>query len=321
MKHQGAVRGEPRWPWAGAALICAALCLAPPAAAESPVVEAGAPAGMQGGGLLGAHSDLRFALLAPPRKQDDAGSAAYQAQVRRVAARLQAASKRAYPDASRRIGAFDVHVADTEQLSAMSSSTGKVALSTGIARLQPGDAWLAFVIAREMGHVIAGHHDSNAGASIAASVVMNLVLPGSGFLKSALSLGGSEFAFGSRRERQASEADQIAFKLLEAAGYTDKVVLRDLRLRPLAEDAPGAWAADFRASVARVDMKAPRKGPAATVPRGRDAGAAPAAVDLVAWRPGQAPRGRGVAASATASPRYAVNVLAADACGLCGSQP
>jgi len=68
-------------------------------------------------------------------------------------------------------------------------------------------------------------------------------------------------------------------------------------------------------------MKAPRKGSAAAVPRGGNAGAAPAAVELVAWRPGQAPRGRGVAASATASPRYAANVFAADACALCGAQP
>lgn len=327
MPHQGVTKQGVRRLCTRAAGLCAALCLVLPASAESPVTETaafqdGSAAPRGSGRVLGLHSDLRFLVLAPPRQKDEAVVAAQRAQVKRVAARLQAGAQRAYPDALKRIDAFDVYIADTEKPVAMSSGTGKIALSAGLLRAQPGDAWLAFVIAREMGHVISGHHDSNAGASIAASLVMNLIVPGSGLLKSALSLGGSEIASASGSERQGAEADQVAFRLLEAAGYTDKVVLRELRLKPLSEEATGSWATGFRASVARASARPARKAPDALLARSGAAGSAGATVQLASGR-GVAPqRGRAAAATAPVLPvSYAASGSPATACAACGAQP
>jgi len=325
-RRQGLQRRLLAW----AAVACATLCLALPARAESPVTEAtpfpsaadGGNATHNSGGLLGMHSDFRFSLLAAPRKKDDPQIAPYQAQLKRVSTRLQAGAIKAYPDACRHIGAFDVYVADTDKLSAMSSATGKVAVSAGLLRTKPGDAWMAFVVAREMGHVIAGHHDSNAGASIATSVLMNLIVPGSGILKSVLSLGGSEIASGSRGAKQIEEADQVAFKILQAAGYTDQAVQRELRLRALDGDTSTAWAKDFHTSVAHATAKAPRNPSATPLPRGGDAAPAPAGIQLANWQPGQKARTRAGAAPATAIPiSYAARGYTADSCAYCGTQP
>jgi hypothetical protein len=240
-------------------------------------------------GLLGLHSNLRFMLLAAPRKQGNADIAAFQAQVKRVSARLQGGVRIAYPEAFKRVGAFDVYVADTEKLSALSSASGKIAVSAGFARLKPTDAWMAFVISREMGHVIARHHDSNAGASIAVSVVMNLIVPGSGLAKSVLSLGGSEIASGSQGDKQGREADEVALRLLAAAGYGNREAIRKLRLKPVGEDVSSTfWAADFRSSVARLAVKPPRGAFDAPAPRGEPVADAPQAI-LVSWQPGYLP--------------------------------
>jgi len=301
------------------------LCLMAPLSAESPrfsprPYRAGQadpgrqpPPAQGSAGLLGLHSEVRFSLLSARRQGNEPDAAAFQAQVRRVAARLQAGAQKAYPEACERVGSFDVFVTDSKELSTLSSGTGKIAVSAGFARLKPGDAWLAFVIAREMGHVVAGHHDSNAGASIAVSLLMNLALPGSGLLKSAISFGGSEIASGSRRERQGQEADDAAIKVLEAAGYGSRTVARSLRQKPLGEeDATNAWAADFHASMARL---APP--PGTLVAQGRD-------------MPPQPARGRPGVAGSTRLAASAANVVAVSykaaewsggGCGACGAQP
>jgi len=202
-------------------------------------------------GLLAMHSDLKFSVLSAPREAVDPATAAtlFQEQVKRISAGLQDAALKQYPEAVAKIGAFDVYIATADDLNAMSSGSGKIAVNAGFARLNPTDDWLAFVIAREMGHVVAGHHDSNSGASLFVSVVMNLIIPGSGLLKTALSFAGSQAASESGREKQIKEADAVAMKLLEGAGYTAKSVALNLKLNPISEaDAKTSWAAAFRVS-------------------------------------------------------------------------
>lgn len=224
--------------------------------------EAAAPQGSTG--ILGLHSDITFSVFSAPRKHGDEALAAYEAQVKRIAIGLQGAARGLYPDAVKRIGAFDVYVADSAELSAMSSGTGRIAVNAGFSSLNPTDDWLAFVIAREMGHVVAGHHDSNAGASLAVSVLMNLIVPGSGLIKSAISFAGSQMASSSGREKQVKEADEVAMKLLEAAGYTSKSVALNLRLNPIGEQvSTTSWATAFRASSERLTATLPGKAPAA----------------------------------------------------------
>ena len=203
------------------------------------------------------HSDIKFSLLSGTRKQVEPAIDAFESQLRRIVDGLQSASSALYPQVLARIGAFDVFVAESTELSASSSATGRIALNAAFASVKPTDDWLALVVAREMAHVIAGHHDNNSTASIVTSFVMNLIIPGSGLVKSVLSLVGSQLAGLSGRERQVGEADEIALKLLGAAGYADKALALNLAVGPpdvtLAETQWGRFfAQSSRALLARV---------------------------------------------------------------------
>ena len=198
------------------------------------------------------HSDIKFSVFAPPRKVNDsanADDAMLKGQTLRIAESLQAAARGLYAHKMSSLGGFDVYIAESKQAETLSSATGKIALYGGIAELKPADDWLAFVIAREMGHVLAGHHDQNSAASILTSVIMNLLIPGSSLIKSALSLAGSQVAAASGADKQVQEADDIALKLLEAAGYTSRSVALNLTLGPLDESlGDSAWARSLRKS-------------------------------------------------------------------------
>ena len=196
------------------------------------------------------HSDLKFSVLSPARKTDSsADETLLKVQTLRITAALQGAARSLYADKMERLGAFDVYVADSKNAETLSSATGKIALYGGIADLKPGDDWLAFVISREMGHVLAGHHDDNSAASILTSVIMNLIIPGSGLVKSVLSFAGSQAAAASGGERQTREADEIAVKLLEAAGYRTVTLALNLAQGPLDERlGASSWADALRKS-------------------------------------------------------------------------
>ena len=227
-----------------------------------------APAENRTSSLPSLHSDLKFSVLAPPRKAvPDADDVILKAQTSRIAESLQAAARGLYADKMKSLGGFDVYIADSNDAETLSSATGKIALYGGIAQLKPADDWLAFVIAREMGHVLAGHHDQNSAASILTSVIMNLLIPGSGLIKSALSFAGAQAASASGGEKQAQEADEVALKLLEAAGYTARTVALNLAQGPLDERlCTSSWADSLRLSartlVARQSAATPSPAPA-----------------------------------------------------------
>lgn len=254
---------------AATALVLA--CVSVPAYADeinvssAPVVT---PAQSKASSLPSLHSDLKFSVLAPSRKAvPDADDVVLKSQTLRIAESLQAAARGLYADKMKTLGGFDVYIADSKDAETLSSATGKIALYGGIAQLKPADDWLAFVIAREMGHVLAGHHDQNSAASILTSVIMNLIIPGSGLIKSVLSFAGSQAAAASGGEKQTQEADEIALKLLEAAGYSSRTVMLNLAQGPLDERlGTGSWADSLRQSartlIARQSAATPSPAPA-----------------------------------------------------------
>lgn len=217
--------------------------------------------------LASAHANFAFTLFTGTRQKlscDDATSCPvaseqdaarrFAHQVQRVATALQAGAQALYPDLAERVpemagGRFDVFVVDAAEPASDSSANGRIALNSGLASHEPYDEWLAFVIAREMGHVIAHHHEENSAASIATSVIMNILIPGSSLLKSALSAGGAGIAARSKRDVQMREADAIARQLLAAADFVARDVSLSLRLATALPD-EGLWPNDFRASAA-----------------------------------------------------------------------
>ena len=145
-------------------------------------------------------------------------------QVQRISQALQAGADEIYPDMVERYpgmtgGRFDIFVVEGHDPGSASSSNGKIALNTALGEWQPYDEWLAFVIAREMGHVISRHHEENSASSIATSLIMNVLIPGSGLLKAVVSAGSGKIASLSNHDVQELEADMVAFRLLKASGF------------------------------------------------------------------------------------------------------
>lgn len=215
--------------------------------------------------LASTHADIAFSITTGSRQrapcEDSANCPAqsemepamrFALQVQRVAGALQDGAQYLYPDLAQRApglvdSRFDVYVVEGDEPGSASSANGRVALNAALGKWQPYDDWLAFVIAREMGHIIARHHEENSAASIATSMLMNVLVPGSSLLKSLISAGGSQIASISKRDVQRQEADKIAFDLLKASGYR----MRDVSLSLLTATAAlddGQWSRSFRKS-------------------------------------------------------------------------
>jgi len=215
--------------------------------------------------LASAHADIGFTITtgargsAPcdegvicPGASASAEAVRFARQVQRLAGVLQKGAQDLYPDLQQRApglpaGRFDVYVVDANEQGSASSPNGRIALNSVLGTQRPYDDWVAFVIAREMGHVIGRHHEENSMASMATSTLMNILVPGSGLLKMLLSAGGSAIAGRSQRGSQALEADAIARDLLEAAGFRLRDISLTLLIDPLVLD-QSAWSGDFRRS-------------------------------------------------------------------------
>jgi hypothetical protein len=219
--------------------------------------------------LASTHADISFTVTTGsrwsdackekpdcPLQADKDAATRFALQVEQVAVALQKGAVSLYPDLAQRVpdlvdGRFDVYIVEGNQPGSASSANGRIALNAALGVRQPYDDWMAFVIAREMGHVIARHHEENSAAGIATSVIMNILIPGSSLLKTLISAGGSEIAAKSQRDVQALEADAIALELLQAAGFRLRDISLALRIEPPLLD-EGSWSSSFRESAGNV---------------------------------------------------------------------
>lgn len=247
-------------------MLVVAACLGMAACASNPSDDRARMVDMP---LASTHADIAFTMTSGVRQNaacdqgadcpisvERDGAIRFALQVQRVAGVLQAGAQRLYPDLALRVpelvdNRFDVYVVAGAAPGSDSSADGRIALNAALGARQPYDDWMAFVIAREMGHVIARHHQENSSAGIATSLIMNILIPGSGLLKSLISAGGSGIAAKSQRDVQEQEADAIALELLEAAGFHLRDIYLTLIIEPASLD-DGAWSRGFRVSSDRL---------------------------------------------------------------------
>jgi len=216
--------------------------------------------------MASVHSDIAFTMstgirqpiacaegmMVCPSLSNNNPAVEFALRVQRIAVALQQGSQALYADIQQQVPAmfgsrFDVYVVENSQAGSASSANGRIALHSALGSLEASDGFLAFVIAREMGHVIGRHHEENSTASIVTSILINIIIPGASLLKSAISAGSSSLAAASRKDVQALEADAIALDLLKAAGFRPSSIFDALLRTPaLADDSP--WAAAFRKS-------------------------------------------------------------------------
>lgn len=201
------------------------------------------------------------------RECEDA--AHFRREVKRLAERLTRAAHRLAAELDLPPPRFEVSVPAKSEPGTLSSAAGSVVIFDGLRKIGFEEPALAFVLAREMGHVMSRHHEENSATNVIASVVAALLLPVGNLLRGAAamvpttagstaaatvaSMAGSSIVKGMYRSDQLREADHLALRLLIEAGWTPVQVadaLHAATLRPTEAD----WTAELLASKARLDQ-------------------------------------------------------------------
>lgn len=188
--------------------------------------------------------------------------AAFRRQVYRLGTRLSYAAYREFPDLKSRVYNFYFSVPAKEELGTLSSAGGTVAAPEGLCLLAPAEPALSFILAREMGHVIAEHHAENSANALLVSAATTLLLPATALMRgataaapaatTAASLAGTRVVKSLYRPEQNREADAIGLLLAVRSGYrVDEisVALEDLAPR-LREE---GWMAELLSSRSYLD--------------------------------------------------------------------
>lgn len=160
---------------------------------------------------------------------------AFERQVAAFGARLAESAYAANPGLKQRIRAFDFIVADKREAGSASDASGSVAIFRGVRTPHLDEGALAFLIAREMGHVIARHHDEKTAARVIATIMSQLVMPianltpGSEFVAgSAVSTVGAKMITAPTDTARMREANAIALDLLARQGWRPAEVAKSL---------------------------------------------------------------------------------------------
>lgn len=152
---------------------------------------------------------------------------AFERQVNRLGARLAKSAYEIHPDLKERgVADFKFFVAEKSEAGTASDSSGTIVVYRALRRPGLDEGVLAFLIAREMGHVIARHHDEKSAASMIASAVVAVLLPitnlagAAAFLAgSAASTAGANVIAPDGDPGKTGEATAIALGLLAGQGW------------------------------------------------------------------------------------------------------
>ncbi len=204
----------------------------------------------------------------------------FELRVARLGERLADKAFEIYPELRERIGRFAFVIAEKAEPGTTSNDSGTVAIFSGTRVLELSDPALAFILAREMGHVIGRHHNENSATRIIVSVLAQVLLPVSGIFH-ALSLGasgaaaasattataatsatmataataasflGSRVVIASYWPTQLSEADGIALTVLAPLGYDPQETAEALAAADRRLD-DSSWPRDLRVSAGHV---------------------------------------------------------------------
>lgn len=208
----------------------------------------------------------------------------FDQRVARTGAALAASAFSQYPLLRRRFERFEFIIADKDQPGTVSSGSGRIALLRPVAELAPSEAALAFIMAREIGHIVADHHAENTGASLLISGIAMLIFPLTGLANAvgtlfapaggaaaassvsplaanvtttAASFVGTRVMVRSYRSAQVEEADAIALQLLAPLCHAPRAIAA--AFGPVGfPDEPNEWVAALQESIKRLAEPATR---------------------------------------------------------------
>lgn len=205
-------------------------------------------------------------------------------RVARVGPDVARAAYRLYPDIGGRVRNFEFIIADKSEPGTVSTSSGRIIVLRPVGSLAPNDPALAFVLAREVGHVVANHHEENITTTLIVSGVVHLLAPVANLARafsnlflagaatttgasatvagnaavSATSFVGSRMLITTYRPRQRDEADLIALSLLAQLGHDAQAVTASFASVDLGSPET-EWTAGLRASVDRLAAPVPAR--------------------------------------------------------------
>jgi predicted Zn-dependent protease len=197
----------------------------------------------------------------------------YQRQVRKLGERLVATAYRLYPGLEQRDVKFSFAVAPSAEPGILSNAGGAIVVLQGTEDVGLPDSVQAFVLAREMGHVIGRHHDENSAASVMFSALSQVLFPALALVRgvasilpttvaataataSAVSYLGATALRSTYREDQLREAEQIAFRLMAEAGYDLHAVAEEASGMALKASGDERWRKDLHQSLHELDQVA-----------------------------------------------------------------
>ncbi|MCX7165849.1 MAG: hypothetical protein NTV11_06195 [Rhodocyclales bacterium] len=183
----------------------------------------------------------------------------FERQVVRLGTRLAEAAYESYPELRERIPEFSFVVAEKAEGGSSSEASGTIVIYRGVRKAALDEEALAWLIAREMGRVIARHHDEKSAATILSSLVAQVLLApanlarGMAFIVSSTATAfGQEFVATGNIPAQRKEADVIALDLLSRQGWSDTEIADSLLDYSHRLDR-NSWSEEVRSTVQRLN--------------------------------------------------------------------
>ncbi len=203
--------------------------------------------------------------------EECAENSAFDARIDVIGHYLSKAALMAYPQKRKVIDNFNFSVADKLEAGTVSNNKGQIVVFRGVQGLQLSDDALGFVIAREMSHVLAGHHVTNTSTKLIISALASVLFPAfaiigassaaaqassattliSSAASTATSMVGSEVVMAQMKPSQLNQADEMARNIMEKNEWDMRSVESVLTQDGVVK---GAWMLDLQAS--RYTLKA-----------------------------------------------------------------
>ncbi len=224
-------------------------------------------------GIAYSETELQGRLLFTPEHycdgRDCEDAASFRREIRLLSGRLTKAARQLAPRLDLPPPRFAVSVPSKGEVGTLSSAAGSVVIFGGLRQVGFEEPALAFLVAREMGHVLSRHHEENSAANVMMSVAAALLFPVGNLLRGAAailptgggataattvaSMAGSSIVKGMYRPDQLREADHLALQLMIEAGWTPIQVADALHAAvPRLRDE--GWMGELLISKARLDQ-------------------------------------------------------------------
>lgn len=151
----------------------------------------------------------------------------FQRQVEKLGEHLAKAAYEAYPELKERSLNFHFVVAETTEPGSSSDAAGTIVIYRGVCRPVIDEKTLAYLLANEMGHVIAKHHGEKTAATIVSSLLTQILFAPAGLARGIAVLTsmtattvGKNLLLSGIEPQQQKEADVIALTLLAKQGLS-----------------------------------------------------------------------------------------------------